>query len=366
MLRELTLHNFQSHENTTIEFSPNVTLITGQSNNGKTAILRSLRWVFDNRPLGDDFIRDNCKDCSVKLVADGFIIERIKNPTMNGYTFLSLPARRGTQKVEFTAIGFKVPEEVSKALNMGEINVQHQLDPYFLVFDSPGEVGNYVNQIMHLDEIEKVVDYISKLIRGENANLKLLKEDQEKKKESLKFYKSLDLETYKENLQQYNDIKDNVKKRDEELDKLSTLILDIERIEKELNVIPDVSSLLEKSKQLPGDITELQEFVLRLRNLINSLQELQCPLLCLDNSQLEISSEVQELENSIDQGEKESDTLFDLISKIKNVDKDIQEVQSLIDAALSEKEDLMEQLTICPYCESLLDDEHKTILLDTR
>jgi len=58
-LKKLTIENFQSHVKTTIEPAPpgQLTVITGPSDSGKTAVLRALRWLYVNEPDGDSFIR---------------------------------------------------------------------------------------------------------------------------------------------------------------------------------------------------------------------------------------------------------------------------------------------------------------------
>ncbi len=58
-LKKLTIENFQSHVKTTIEPAPpgQLTIVTGPSDSGKTALLRALRWLYVNEPDGDSFIR---------------------------------------------------------------------------------------------------------------------------------------------------------------------------------------------------------------------------------------------------------------------------------------------------------------------
>ena len=58
-LKKFIIESFQSHIKTTIEPAPpgQLTVITGPSDGGKTAILRALRWLFVNEPDGDSFIR---------------------------------------------------------------------------------------------------------------------------------------------------------------------------------------------------------------------------------------------------------------------------------------------------------------------
>jgi exonuclease SbcC len=58
-IKRIQIENFQSHIKATIEPAPpgQLTVITGPSDSGKTAVLRAGRWLFVNEPQGDDFIR---------------------------------------------------------------------------------------------------------------------------------------------------------------------------------------------------------------------------------------------------------------------------------------------------------------------
>ena len=74
---KMKLENFQSHENTEIDFDKGFNIIIGESRQGKTAILRALRWVLENRPQGKAIIRNGAERASVTLrLANGTFIER--------------------------------------------------------------------------------------------------------------------------------------------------------------------------------------------------------------------------------------------------------------------------------------------------
>lgn len=74
MIKKVVIENFQSY--TKIELAPagngQLTVITGPSDSGKTAILRALRWLFVNEPQGDDFIRVGATFARVTAEYEGF------------------------------------------------------------------------------------------------------------------------------------------------------------------------------------------------------------------------------------------------------------------------------------------------------
>ena len=56
MIKKLHIRNFQSHKDSRLIFSDGVNVIVGNSDSGKSAILRALNWVITNRPSGDSYI----------------------------------------------------------------------------------------------------------------------------------------------------------------------------------------------------------------------------------------------------------------------------------------------------------------------
>ena len=56
VISSLTLENFQSHKESKIVFDKGLTVIIGQTDQGKSAIIRALKWVLYNEPRGTDFI----------------------------------------------------------------------------------------------------------------------------------------------------------------------------------------------------------------------------------------------------------------------------------------------------------------------
>lgn len=117
MISHLRIENYQSHALTDIELSPTVTVFTGESDQGKTAVLRALRKVLRNTPTGDFFIRWNQKVCRVQVTVNGVDVERVvgtKKTGLNTYT-VGVDA--------YNNFGTSVPEEVRIALGIADVQV---------------------------------------------------------------------------------------------------------------------------------------------------------------------------------------------------------------------------------------------------
>ncbi len=161
MINSLKISNFQSHKDTLLQFHKGVNVIVGGSDSGKTAILRALRWLTKNRPNGDDFRSHWGGESLVEINTDDkFIITRSKDKE-NLYIINN--AKWDEAKV-LKAFGTKVPEEIQKALNIDDVNLQSQFDSPFLISSTPGEVAGYFNQIAHLERIDSSISYVNSKI----------------------------------------------------------------------------------------------------------------------------------------------------------------------------------------------------------
>ena len=70
-IQEVTIEGYQSHTNSTFRLSPGLTVITGPSDAGKTAIIRALRWFAFNEPTGEAFLHTiRNPDGSIKEAVD--------------------------------------------------------------------------------------------------------------------------------------------------------------------------------------------------------------------------------------------------------------------------------------------------------
>ncbi len=164
MIKEILIRNFQAHRRTKLEFAPGVNAIAGASDQGKSSIIRALRWVVENRPAGDSF-RSNFageQDTEVAVeTTDGETVTRAKGPKTNSYS---------VNGKELKAMGQSVPEEVSAALHLGSVNFQHQMDAPFLLSLGSSKLSQYLNEVAGLDAIDRATSNIRKRILGNSQD----------------------------------------------------------------------------------------------------------------------------------------------------------------------------------------------------
>lgn len=66
-IKQLHIQNFQSHKDTTLDLLNGLNTIIGESDKGKSAVIRSIRWVILNDPQGNNMVRQGTNECSVTL-----------------------------------------------------------------------------------------------------------------------------------------------------------------------------------------------------------------------------------------------------------------------------------------------------------
>jgi len=178
MINGIEIKNFQSHKHTKIDFTKGVNVFCGESDNGKTAIIRAIRWVVENRPLGTDklnsYWNENFKeDMSVKLfLENNQWVERIRNKTLNGYRFFN-----NEKEITLEASGKEVPQIISDMLRFSDVNFQFQMDSPYLISMTSGDASKYLNKIIHLDVIDNTLSIAESDKRNLNAEKKVIEKD---------------------------------------------------------------------------------------------------------------------------------------------------------------------------------------------
>ena len=152
-LQSLHIKRFQAHEDFQLDFDPHLTVITGKTDSGKSAILRALQWACLNQPSGEAFIRNFTGTAEVSLQVDDRIITRTRGKSINSYSI-------DGKELEAFGLG-NVPDEIAQFLNLSEVSFQNQLDPHFWLSQTPGQVSKELNKIINLGMIDKTMAYLA-------------------------------------------------------------------------------------------------------------------------------------------------------------------------------------------------------------
>ncbi len=343
-------------------------VITGTSDSGKTATLRALSWLINNRPSGDAFKNWNVPlkepvSVSVELEEISTIVDVLLQ-RRDGKNSYSVFDKNGEETV-FSAIRQDVPSEVVSLLNIAEYNFQSQHQNYFLLQDTPGEVAKKLNDLVGLSIIDKLFSNLASLIKQTSARILHFTSEQDRAEKELDKYKNLDKiriiiesieKTYAENevasasLSQIIQKLSTLRKIKEEREKLIPL----------LEAETKVNSILNK-------ITEGVEEETRIRiltNLIISLKKIKEEIEDeriwenLEPTCIEMTDKINELRVIVDQTTK----IEAVINLIKITNKSIEAEKQTIKSMAAEYLELIRTSNICPTCGNRIDQVHLTAI----
>jgi DNA repair exonuclease SbcCD ATPase subunit len=271
-IKSIFIQNFQSHQNTTLDLDKRINIIAGKTNSGKTAILRALNFVINNKSF------NSCRskwggDTSVSINVDNSLFTRSKVKKDNIYKL---------NEQEFKAFGKNVPEEIEKHLNFNELNIQKQMDGPFLLSKSPGEIARYLNTIVNLDIIDSTLKNIEKDKRDTDKKVLFLREQLKNILNDTKQYKNI------EELEKHiNTLENLILQESTERHKYSNLTKLINSINKKTeqkieykskikysNIIEDLFKKTEEIKKIQKKEKSLAQFTENLYNIYTDMKNI--------------------------------------------------------------------------------------------
>lgn len=183
MITDFEIIRFQSHVDTVMEFSPGLNVIVGDTDSGKSSIIRALTLLALNKPLGNEFINWNIKKNEVMKVSanfsDGSWAIREKGKKINQYTISGYDE-------PFAALRSGVPKEVKEVLKLSEANIQSQKEQYFLLDKTGGQTASEFNKVAKLDLMESAVKEIKSRVTETNSKITHINEDIKNLEEEIK------------------------------------------------------------------------------------------------------------------------------------------------------------------------------------
>jgi exonuclease SbcC len=349
MIKRIRIKNFQSHKDTELEFHPGINVICGKSNSGKSAILRALKLLCENRPLGlhykSHFAKPNDKVEVEIETFDNRIINLTK--TKNKTTYI-------LDGKEFT--GSEVPDEIKSILNVSEINWQHQLDNHFLISESASEAAKIINKIIRIEDVDEWVSELTTEINSENKHIKILEGQKAQLEEAQNKYQHLEEAKSKlEEIEKLYDKEYNLETKvfiiQDKIEKLEK-IKDIDRYKAEIEYIENITEEIERlQKRIDlyetfisiGDIEQEREIINKYEFIMQK------------------SEEVYDLyKYSID----DYDQLYKYINDLDVLEKKHDEQKELKLTMQHNIIEIINEMNICPTCGTELDEGTKERIID--
>ncbi len=149
-ISKIVLENFQGFERGEFNLSPNLNILVGVSNVGKSSVARALSLVLYNQ-WDKSWVRYGAKFCRITLeTSTGVVVVREKGDKVNRY-ILRFP---GVPEQLFESFGTSTPEQIQQALKIHEVqidttdklnlNLAGQMDALFLL----SQTGSYRAKVL--------------------------------------------------------------------------------------------------------------------------------------------------------------------------------------------------------------------------
>lgn len=344
MINSLFIKNFQSHKESELEFDKGVNVIIGSSDSGKTAIIRALRWAMFNKPSGDEFRSYWGGDTMVHVLMGNNKIIRGKSEKENAYTI---------NNVLLKAFGQGVPDEIQKAFNINEVNIQGQLDSPFLIADSPGEVAQHFNKVANLELIDSSIKKVSSKLKSLETDLEVSK--RQATAISTKLDSFIDLNQLEKDIKELEVFEQEVQANENSLKILNSTIKQIKELQ---YILGEYDTLLSLEKEV-GFVLNAIEKEKTKRKEYETLTEL-IQKITLNGKKIKTYNILTNLESMVnstieahkqkESKEKAQKDIVDLVLKIKmweNVHKNCE-----VQIAQFEKTYKEKYPDICPFCGS--------------
>jgi len=365
MINKLSLRNVKTHKATELEFSKGINVVTGDSGHGKTNILLALNWIINNRPLGESIIRRGQDNCESTLTIDRggeeYSVIRKRGKNENTYVLEKESVCMGGP---FTSFGTNPPESVSELLNLSDINIQKQLQPYFLVLDPPGQVATYVRSLIKLDEIDKVVKLLTKKVNTKKAELANFQRDLELVENELKELSKIDLEGLERMILEAKRTIETIQDIEKKKSELESILRELKTLEAQQITLPDdIDQRLDKVDGYCNSFVKLSEKINGLKSLTNELKGIEeCEIVLPDDID-NVLSAVETTEKKYSDTYDKIEVLLGITEQIQDVGFEIDEIDEQLVELQKEESGLMEQLKSCPYCGEELNQKSRACLL---
>lgn len=163
IIKTIELSGFEGHVDSVIDLVNGLNVITGPSGNGKTSIIRAVRWVAFNEPTGDAYVNQGMEGARVTLILEnGETVTKTRRKGKTAYKLGSI--EEPFEKAE-------VPLEVKQALGIlkqsfgdfeTELNFSFQLAAPFLLSETASAGAKILGKLAGTEAVDVAIKDVSK------------------------------------------------------------------------------------------------------------------------------------------------------------------------------------------------------------
>lgn len=383
-ISKIHIKNFQNHEDTVIELTGGLNTITGTSDSGKTAIYRTLEYIYLMGAEGygswdSTWVQHGASYATIFITFDdGTRLLRIKGDSKNEiYLFKDDEDEPYYSK---TKVGIKYDQEVLDFLNnpfydkeIGSLPFTNQTDSIFLVGASESKIPEFIAKMSNFTEFEQAVNYLEKENNFFSKQIRISDEKIQKYKKDLEKYADLDLKIKSiEDIEEYKTVNSTIKERitlvqsiiDEANNKVSTKKqLKIEN-EKDVEFVSVIKKHILDNEDLNAKINTMQELDEAINEHLANIDKLKIinkkfeflVSEATDKKMKSLESKVSliktchDFDDSIVKKQSELTELENLQSDAKTALKNIEDEIESIENNISEYENILAKNNLCLLC----------------
>lgn len=356
IIESLHLVNFEVHADTLIEFDPGINVIKGSTDQGKSTIRRALTYAAFSRPV-QGRAKNKKKDSFVAIRCTGApTITRGRVGGKKGKNYYKIDSKELTGGSTGSLKAFKreVPEEVSRILDLSEVNIQEQFKEYYLLQSTAGQVAKTIHKLLGMDLVDKTskiansaITAQAKLLESRRIQLKNIKVD-------IKEYDYIEgLETELEDLelaiQNYEELEARTHNLTALLERCKILKQKIEA-----SSVPDIVE--ERARLLLVKISETDEQQVKfdkLHQAIKAVDKVAAKQREL-KEWMQVEDEAIELQKEITGLQTlgvRSQRLGELVTQLDGINSQTANVRKVIEYNTSKLAAMKKELKVCPVCE---------------
>ena len=321
-ITEVEAINFQSLKHIVVKLVNGSNAFVGESNSGKTALIRAIRWCLLNKPNGDSYITKGEKEATVYVsLSNGKKVERRKS--LSG-TNLYRIHENGEVIGEYTGFGTNPPPEVIEAHGIvpiaGDIYCQfaQQLEAPFLLSLRPAKRADVLGNMEELKRIDMALIGVNDDIRQNNKNKKELKKTN---KHLNKKKMELEAETMRaqSKIEALTALKQGLNLK---LKLRSFLSEQLVRLREIHELIDNLNKEMEKSsrivEKMPRDLEQRINYFKSVSQHTNRLKNIQDELKTIQIMKDDQLRELDSLKGTIEKKVAEFQQLYSAVKKLKD------------------------------------------------
>jgi len=290
-IEEVVLINWMSHIHSEIKLDKHMTVITGTSDSGKSAVYRAIEYVYHMgqdgyRSFHSGWVRYKASNAIIQIkYSDGTMLERVKGEKneirlyKDGDIFYEKLKAGTTYDKEVLDFLGNPPYERS----LGAFSFSHQHDPAFLMSQSKDAIPKIISKLSNSGDYDRAAE----ILKSENLSFNPLIKSSETK-----------IKAIKKELELFSDLDSDILKFDE--------------LEKSIFNAEDLTKDIQSIKSILTDARNKKNEAISLENLNNLEQNKLTCLENLDNIQ-EIVNQIDSLKTISEDIKTKEDKIADLI-----------------------------------------------------